>query len=731
MKKILIILIMNLTLFATNVLVLNSYRETFSWTDIQSKEIVKKLETSNIKNLKIYVEFMDTKIFRPTPKREKNILMYYKNKYGKISFDIVMTTDDNALNFIIKHKNIKLFKKAKVFFSGVNNLSLKEKLDKNIYAGIFEEKDPKANLSLAKKAIKNLKTLYLISDNTLTGKKELKHYKKSLENTKDIKFVYINNADIDKVLRQLKNYDENSVMMLLTFSGFTKNAQHISYHRALRMLSKAYKNPMVIHTNIYINEKSTNIIGGDCTDAKEQGRISADKAIKYLLGEKMKDIGFVLKGGNKVYLNVLHLKKFGLQVDNFDIKNPILVNQPASFYHIHKTWIYLFCLIAILTLYFLIILSRKNIAHRKAIENFEVLAETAFGGIAVYDENEKIKYFNKRAASLTGFTQEEMMNMNVFDFIHPDDVGIVEENVTKGTIEPYDVRIVRKDKSFFYSLIKGKDIIFDNKKMRLVTIIDITQRKLQEKKIGDMNKTLKQKIKKALKENTKQLEILQQQSKLASMGEMIGAIAHQWRQPLNAINLNIQNLDDDFEDGLIDKEFIDKFIDKNIKIIEFMSKTIDDFRDFYRIDKIKKDFDVKKAIEDVINIQETQIKNHNIKLQLSGEGYITHGFESEFKQVILNIINNAKDALLENKIKNAMIIIEIENQEIIIKDNAGGIPQEVITRIFEPYFTTKEQGKGTGLGLYMSKMIIEENMHGKLSVTNKGDWTIFKIITDN
>jgi len=219
-------------------------------------------------------------------------------------------------------------------------------------------------------------------------------------------------------------------------------------------------------------------------------------------------------------------------------------------------------------------------------------------------------------------------------------------------------------------------------------------------------------------ENMKQFDILQQQSKLASMGEMIGAIAHQWRQPLNALNMNIQNLDDDYEDGLIDKEFINGFIETNKKTILFMSETIDDFRNFYRIDKIKEKFSIKNEITSVLSLQSALLNSHNIKVSITGDDFQIESYKSEFQQVVLNIINNAKDALASNRIENGEIKISLKNNKIFIEDNAGGIPPAIINRIFEPYFTTKDQGKGTGLGLYMSKMIIEDNMKGNLSITN-------------
>ena len=222
-------------------------------------------------------------------------------------------------------------------------------------------------------------------------------------------------------------------------------------------------------------------------------------------------------------------------------------------------------------------------------------------------------------------------------------------------------------------------------------------------------------------------KILQEQAKLAAMGEMIGSIAHQWRQPLNALSLNIQSLDDDYEDGLVDEKFINNFITTNKNTINFMSNTIDDFRNFFRIDKEKKLFNVKESINSVLNIQQSQFKDYKISLNIQGETFHINGYESEFKQVILNIINNAKEALIENNKEIRVIDIKLTNNSVCIKDNAGGIPKNIINRVFEPYFTTKEQGKGTGIGLYMSKMIIEDNISGKLTVKNDSDGAIFKI----
>jgi signal transduction histidine kinase len=221
--------------------------------------------------------------------------------------------------------------------------------------------------------------------------------------------------------------------------------------------------------------------------------------------------------------------------------------------------------------------------------------------------------------------------------------------------------------------------------------------------------------------------LLHQQSKLAAMGEMIGAIAHQWRQPLNALSMNIQNLEEDFDEGLVDQTFIQTFIARNRKTILFMSKTIDDFRNFFRTDKEKHDFSLREAIGETLALQEAQFRSHGIHVSILGEDKTFFSFKSEFQQVMLNLINNAKDALIEHHSDDKTIVIELLDDEIVVEDNGGGIPLEIMERIFEPYFTTKEQGKGTGIGLYMSKLIIEKNMGGKLSVTNTKEGARFSI----
>jgi len=234
-----------------------------------------------------------------------------------------------------------------------------------------------------------------------------------------------------------------------------------------------------------------------------------------------------------------------------------------------------------------------------------------------------------------------------------------------------------------------------------------------------------------IKANFLAKELFEHQSKLALMGGMIENIAHQWKQPLNTLSGKIQLIKFDYEEKNVDKEYINELSETTKGLVGFMAKTIDDFQNFFTSKKMKKNFHILECIKMPLNILEPQLKVANIKFNVKGDDFIINGLENGLKQVILNIINNAKEALLEKKIKNGKIEIELEVVNfqgiITITDNAGGMPYNVITKIFDPYYSTKKKSKGSGIGLYMSKMIIVDDMQGELLASNKDDGACFTI----
>jgi len=247
------------------------------------------------------------------------------------------------------------------------------------------------------------------------------------------------------------------------------------------------------------------------------------------------------------------------------------------------------------------------------------------------------------------------------------------------------------------------------------------------------NKELRKQLETLTSQNDLKDEIVIQQSKMASMGEMINNIAHQWRQPLMEISSLLMNVEANIKlQGSTSKEDILETIDKSNHVIKFMSETIDDFRNFFATDKLKEYFIVAEKISSVLNIMKMSLSNNNIKVNvIIKDNLKIKGLKNEYAQVLVNIISNAKDAIVLNKIKNGKIIIKLYKKNgksvLEIEDNAGGIPLEPKDKVFEPFFTYKKKD-GTGVGLFMSKLIIENSMDGKLSVENKNKGACFSIV---
>ncbi|MDQ1339923.1 MAG: two-component system, LuxR family, sensor kinase FixL [Campylobacterota bacterium] len=252
-------------------------------------------------------------------------------------------------------------------------------------------------------------------------------------------------------------------------------------------------------------------------------------------------------------------------------------------------------------------------------------------------------------------------------------------------------------------------------------------------KLREANQDLEKKVQEAISELRSKDDILMKQSKNAAMGEMIANIAHQWRQPLDSLGLTIQDIAEAQEYGELTPEYIDKTVKKSMSIIYKMSDTINDFGNFFKPDKEATQFFIFDVISEVKEIVGSSLKNKGIALEITGEKDMRiFGYKNEFSHALLNIISNAKDAfenLKEKAGKKITIAIEKNQENVILKirDNAGGIPRDIIDKIFEPYFTTKEKTNGTGIGLYMSKTIIEKNMGGELSASNIEDGAEFTI----
>jgi len=366
--------------------------------------------------------------------------------------------------------------------------------------------------------------------------------------------------------------------------------------------------------------------------------------------------------------------------------------------------------------------------------------------IFISGKEHNYKDVNPKAVSMTGYSKEELLQMKVSDLWATEEKirleGIFDVLDNKGKIDLV-IKFIHKDSSEYFMTVKAVRLDEDT---YIAFCQDITDRINLENKLTELNSNLKKQIAEEIEKNRKHEQAAQEQEKIEHMGQMINAIAHLWRQPINALSLYVQDICDTVKEGEADEKYLSNFESTCTGLINKLSDTIDDFRNFFVKDSNPKDFLIMKEITSLVQLITVQLDSKNI--QLIPEYHCTtphcdctssdvlencpykdvtiNGYIGEFRQSVLNIVYNSVDAIeqnIENKnIDSGWIKIKAKASDnkilITIEDNGGGITSTAMSRAFEPYFSTKSEGKGTGLGLYMSKLVIEEHHKGKLKISN-------------
>ncbi|MDD2272114.1 MAG: ATP-binding protein [Desulfuromonadaceae bacterium] len=257
-------------------------------------------------------------------------------------------------------------------------------------------------------------------------------------------------------------------------------------------------------------------------------------------------------------------------------------------------------------------------------------------------------------------------------------------------------------------------------------------RQLADEELRVLHKTLEARVNEMVADLRRKDQTLIQQSRLAAMGEMIGNIAHQWRQPLNNVALIIQNIQMQYDSGTLTSEEMGNDIHEAMEVLLQMSSKIDDLRNFFRVDKERQGFFVSKVVGRTLELVSPNLGSHKIKVEIESDDEVAAtGYQNEYAQVLINIISNAREAAIERNIPLPRIMIRIASENgrsvVTVRDNCGGIPDDILPKIFDPYFTTRGPDRGTGIGLYMSKVIIEQNMAGKLTARNVDGGAEFRV----
>jgi len=724
LKKIILLLLLVCTfLFASKpkeVLLLHSYHRGYKWTDDITNAIEKRFLKH--KDIDLTTVYMDTKRVNTLEYLQK-LENLYKEQFKKREFDLIIASDNSAYEFTIKnYKN--LFNNTPVLFCGINNFDKKliPSSIKNKISGVVEQVDIEKNFQLITKLHPNLKNLIILNDKSKTALEIKQSLAPIIEKyKKNINIEYIDNMNISGIENRVSNLKPNDSVILFLLLFKDKTGKYFTYKQSFLSIKKVSKVPIYGLWDFYLNY---GIVGGLLTSANAQGEATAKMAIDILLNHKdIKDIPILEKSPNRYIFDDKELKKFKIDISKV-LDDYYIINMPKAFYEKH-TEFFLIAIFVIIILSIVVLAMRANIQKRKKLEKdllnqlkFEkVLLDTLPNPIYYKNKDGKFIGCNNEFSKLVRTKKEDIIGKTAYDFF-PVEIAQRNSEIDKEILNNYS-----KNTSEFA-------INFPNHNMKYIIISKSVYLNIDGSVGGIVC------IMDDISERIQQKQFLIQQSKLAEMGDMVAAIAHQWNEPLIELSAHIQDIQTSAMLEELDEVNMEEFVNDTMIQIKYMSKTLSDFRNFLKPSTKKVLFSIRNSFNEIFEIIEKQIFYSNIKLSVNYEdsksNFLIFGYENEFKQVLLNLINNAKNKIIENATQmkeEATIVINISQfstyNKIEIIDNAGRIDDKIIKSIFDPYFTTKKNG--TGIGLYMAKVIIEDKMQGQIYVKNDNENVIFTI----
>lgn len=753
---------------ANHILFLNSYHDGYKGSDNIVSGFSAVLKRS-FPDAEIKIEYLDSKNFSG-PDYDAQVLELLRRKYLGNNFELIVSSDDYAFNILERCRD-ELFAKAPIIFCGTNSFDIHRLDGKKGIIGIDEAPSFRESIELIFRLNPAIRHVVVIHDDSITGQINSQSFREeAVAFSQQAQFEYVAGAKLEALQERIKKLSPDSVVFYFASFVLDRDGESFRSERALEILAR--QSPVPIYGGWEFN-LGYGILGGKLVNLTEHGALAGKLAARVLGGEPLAALPLLSPSPNQYMFDDRELRHFSIK----DFQLPpgsIIVNRPPTFFQSYRAEIFisisLFLACLVVWAFLAIYRSRAVLkgalqeqmttAHSLDVSQRELGQALGFSQsllqavpLPVFYKTQDGHYLgcNQAFTELTGVAETQLKGKTVYD-LWPQTLGDLyqgrDQELLTGRLGHQSYEGVLLDYAGHRRNVIFHKRYFGNQDETIGivgVVVDITERKEAEQELQDINQTLGQRVKQEIKTRLEQERMLVQQAKMAAMGEMIGAIAHQWRQPLNSVGIIIQDIKDAFRNGDLDQSYLDRSVDETMRQVTFMSKTIDDFRNFFKPDKERVVFDMKRTATEVLALLSSQLHAKNICWRLNCHAHnksygagdeiefcqemTVAGFPNEMKQVFLNLIANAADAILAcrqendagNEEGNIQLDFSHEGDTVVarILDNGGGVPEAIFDRIFEPYYTTKEQGRGTGIGLYMAKMIVENNMGGQLTMQNK------------